>query len=543
MRFTALYLLVLPVMADALGFPRWKDFSFGRDRNETVTYQQNRIQYHNDPNNPIRSCDNLIIARSNSSSRTNVNSVQNGTKFEVVNTAQTAIEIAHFNNLLATKYSHEKNMLKSTGRNRLGWKSKSRNSTSRSAQASDKAMAAKAEAVALKSIHDKNVAKSEKTKNAGWQGKMPNSTLTRNRPQTHQKRAEIHSHDQAVWDSARHVVTQAKYHRYLEGPGPEYEVPVWLMTPLYRAVEAFLIGQNPDGDKRQIAETAYNKVYLEVGDKKIMEESKKNRVQPFRDFAVRFDDQEPWPEAEKPEMLVEVVEPTPIPATAEVRTETTTATEMATQTVTVQKLQTVTICLTETFTVRKTQSIVKCKTKTVTKETQTTTVEAPQTITSQPAPNTTLYFHRGPGNIAPVNEPAISSHKINDVSASTDKYDFAPYVLYKAEEEKNQPTPTAAPRLQNHPGKIANGTTPEIPPPANSTEEETKSEQSPNFHPNDTTLQDVKTSEQTPQNERKSGADLENGKVYSLFNDIAKSLNEIASSISEKISKWTSGNN
>ena len=45
------------------------------------------------------------------------------------------------------------------------------------------------------------------------------------------------------------------------------------MTPLYRAVEALLINQNPDGDKREISETAYNRVYVEVGDKKIMEES------------------------------------------------------------------------------------------------------------------------------------------------------------------------------------------------------------------------------------------------------------------------------
>ena len=104
--------------------------------------------------------------------RTKVNSTPKGKKFEVVNTAEAAAEIAHLNNLLATKYSQEKKTLESTGRNRLGWKSRSRNSTIQPAQAS----AIKAQAVALKSIHDKKVAmaNSKKTKHAELMDKIRN---------------------------------------------------------------------------------------------------------------------------------------------------------------------------------------------------------------------------------------------------------------------------------------------------------------------------------------------------------------------------------
>jgi hypothetical protein len=407
------------------------------------------------------------------------------------------------------------------------------------AQASNKAMAAKAEVAALKYIHDKNMAKSKSTKNAGWKGKIRDSSLARSRSRKHQKRAEIYTTDQAVWDAARHVVTQAKYHRYLEGPGHEYEVPRWMMTPLYHAVQEYLIAQNPDGDKREMTETAYNKVYLEVGDKKIVEEPRKKSVQRFRDFAVRYDDQEPWPEAEKPEMLVEVVEPTPIPATTEVRTETTTATEMATQTVTVQRFQTVTVCQTETVTDRKTQSVVMCKTKTVTKKkTQTMTVEAPQSTTFHPVPTTALYFHKGPGKIAAADDPATLSQKIDNVSKSINNLTFTSKV--KDDGKKGRPTPYAGFRFRNHHGKFANGTTPATLRPHNSTKEETKSKQSPVVHQNSTTIQDTNTSTQTSQNESKSEADPEEAKLVSLLNKLAKGLNETASFISEKISKWSS---
>jgi hypothetical protein len=270
MRLTVLYLLALPVLTEAHPFRFWKTFPFARGQiqyhedpnrplhmgevindtskaypNETVPHQVSLIQYHNDPNHPIRPRDNLTIENSNSSSGTNIGSAQNGTRFEVINTDQTPdaeAEVAYLSHLAALKYTHDKNTIESTGSNNAGWKRKSRNSTTRS----------------------RNL----------------------------KKRAELYSNDQAVWDAAQHVVTQAKYHRYLEGPGMEYEVPGWVMTPLYHAVQEYLLARNPDGDKREITETAYNKVYLEVGDKKIVEAQRKKGVQSFRDFAVRYDDQE-----------------------------------------------------------------------------------------------------------------------------------------------------------------------------------------------------------------------------------------------------------
>jgi hypothetical protein len=458
--------------------------------NETVPHQVSLIQYHNDPNHPIRPRNNLTIENSNSSSGTNVSSAQNGTRFEVINTDQTpdaGAEVAYLSHLAALKYTHDKNTIESTGSNNAGWKRKSRNSTTRS----------------------RNL----------------------------KKRAELYSNDQAVWDAAQHVVTQAKYHRYLEGPGMEYEVPGWMMTPLYHAVQEYLLAQNPDGDKREITETAYNKVYLEVGDKKIVEEQRKKGVQSFRDFAVRYDDQEPWPEAENSEMLIKVVEPTPIPATTEVRTETTT--EMATQTVTVQKLQTVTVCETETVTDRKTQSIVMCKIETVTeKKTQTTTVEIPRNTTLHPAPTSTPYFHKGPGKIAVAAEPETLSQEINNMSESINNSTSTSKV--EDDEEKDQPAPTAAFRSQNGPGKIVNGTTPETTQWDNSTKEINVSDQARNFHPNDITIQDANTSKETPQDRSESNADLDKTKLLSFLNDLAKGVNKTASSISEQISKWSS---
>ena len=158
-------------------------------------------------------------------------------------------------------------------------------------------------------------------------------------------------------------------------------------------------------------------------------------------------------------------------------------------------------------------------------------MEIPQTITSEAVPTTTLYFHKGPGKIAEANEPATSSQKNNDAFDSTDKYDFAPYTVYKAVEEKTQPTPTAAPRLQktakknrptatggaqNRPGKTENGNTQEFPPPLKSAKKETKSKQASNPPPNVTTTQDAKISEQTVQDESESDADLEKGKFLSF---------------------------
>jgi hypothetical protein len=110
----------------------------------------------------------------------------------------------------------------------------------------------------------------------------------------------------------------------------------------------------------------------------------------------------------------------------------------------------------------------------------------------------------------------------------------------KDDGEKDQPTPTAAFQFRNGSGKIANGTTPEILRSDNSTKEEVVSEQAPDFHQNGTTIQDVNTSEQTPQDGSESDADLEKTKLRSLLNDLAKGMNETASSISEKISKWSS---
>ena len=492
---TVLYLLALPVLTEAHPFRIWKPFSFAPGQiqyhedpnrplhwgevindtsktfpNETVPDQGKRIQYHNDPYHPIRPRDNLTIENSNSSSRTNFSSA----------------EVAYLSHLGVLKYIHDKNMIESTGSNKAGLKSKSRNSTSR--------------------------------------------------PRNIKKRAELYSNDQAVWDAARHVVNQAKYHRYLEGPGNEYEVPGWMMTPLYHAVQEYLIAQSPDEDKREITETAYNKVYLEVGDKKIVEEPRKKGVQRVRDFAVRYDDQEPWPEAEKNEMLVEVVDPTPIPATTEVRTETTT--EIATQTVTVQKLQTVTVCETETVTDRKTQSIVLCKVETVTqKQTQTTAVEVPPSTTFHPAPTTTLYFHKGPGKVAAVNKPEILEQDRDNVSEYINALTSTPDV--QNAKKGDQPIPTVAPQFRNGPGKITNGTTPEILRLDNSTKEGMVSEQAPDIRPNVSTIQEASTSEQAPESESESEG-LQKAKLLSLLNNLAKGMNETASSISEKISQWSS---
>jgi hypothetical protein len=140
-----------------------------------------------------------------------------------------------------------------------------------------------------------------------------------------------------------------------------------------------------------------------------------------------------------------------------------------------------------------------CKTETITeKEPQTTTVEGLQSTTPIPTPTVTL-FHNGPGNIG-------NEHELETMG-----------------EQFSQEIAAMSAQLDS------------------STEEEITSEQPPSLHKNETIIQEGNKSDQGLPNERKLETEVQKAELKSLLGKFAKEMRETTISISEKISKWKSG--